>query len=77
MEINKENSMHYVKVPNNEVFEWLIDLLENLLKKEKIINMDRGIKSFIEDIFNYKINEINQNLNGYLMKLSEYIKNFS
>ncbi len=30
-----EKPMYFVKVPNNEVFEWFIDLLENRLKKRK------------------------------------------
>jgi len=71
-----ENRMRYVKVPNKEVSERFIELLEitlgDLLDNENNEKVKEYINKFVEGIFEKDINKINENLSEYLLIFSSY-----
>ncbi|OUM56825.1 hypothetical protein PIROE2DRAFT_18404, partial [Piromyces sp. E2] len=68
--------MNYIKVPNEEIFEYFSKLLGStigsLLSKKNNVIIEGYINDFIEGIFEKDIKKINDNLNNYLMIFSSY-----
>jgi len=68
------SEMYYVKIPNNEILTFFINLFEVCLQyKDKEFKIkDKNIEELIKAIYEYNIYDINEKLNNHLLKFSSH-----